>query len=237
MIRYPFWFPLDTIAPLISIQDPPFLSCQDSTLQLAAQGIPLPISHSISWSSPNGTILSGQDSLMPLILGPGMYIVELTNLDNGCIGLDTTIVLADTSKPVILPLPVPDLTCLDTSALLQVSVPSPASGVTLLWSTPNGLILGGTDSLAITAGAPGNYTLLAVDTLSGCSSTWSGIVQEDVTIPIVQLPRSGYPRLSAIRTLCNRHLTSRTGLPGHLLVHIERILQRTHRLSYRSPRR
>ncbi len=198
--------PLDTIAPLISIQDPPFLSCQDSTLQLAAQGIPLPISHSISWSSPNGTILSGQDSLMPLILGPGMYIVELTNLDNGCIGLDTTIVLADTSKPVILPLPVPDLTCLDTSALLQVSVPSPASGVTLLWSTPNGLILGGTDSLAITAGAPGNYTLLAVDTLSGCSSTWSGIVQEDVTIPIVQLPSQDTLgcqqfELSAIATL------------------------------------
>ncbi|MCF8239538.1 MAG: hypothetical protein K9I85_15355, partial [Saprospiraceae bacterium] len=198
--------PLDTLSPMISIQDPPFLSCQDSTLQLAAQGIPLPVSSSILWSTPNGTILSGKDSLNPLILGPGMYIVSLTDLDNGCIGLDTTIVLADTSKPVILPLPVSDLTCLDTSALIQVSIPSPAAGVTLLWSTPNGLILGGTDSLVITAGAPGQYKLLAVDTLSGCSSTWSGTILEDVTIPIVQLPAQDTLgcqqfELSAIATL------------------------------------
>ncbi len=180
--------PLDTIAPQVSISDPPFLSCQDSTLQLAAQGIPLPISHAISWSTPNGTILSGQDSLNPLILGAGMYIVELTDLDNGCIGLDTTIVQADTSKPVILPLPVPGLTCVDTTSLIQVAVPSPASGVTFLWSTSNGLILGGTDSLAITVGAPGQYTLQAVDTLSGCTSSWSTTVVEDVLVPVVQLP-------------------------------------------------
>ena len=107
---------------------------------------------------------------------------------------------------MILPLPVPDLTCLDTSALIQVSIPSPTSGVTLLWSTPNGLILGTNDSLVITAGAPGVYTLLAVDTLSGCYSSWSGTVQEDVTIPIVQLPAQDTLgcqqfELSAIATL------------------------------------
>ena len=180
--------PLDTVAPIVSIADPPFLSCQDSTLQLLAQGLPLPSGFDISWSSPNGLILSGQDSLNPLILGPGMYIIALTDLDNGCIGLDTTIVLADTSKPIILPLPVPGLTCVDTLALIQVSIPTPTSGVTLQWSTPNGLILGSSDSLVITAGAPGNYTLLAVDTLSGCMSSWSTTVVEDVLIPVVQLP-------------------------------------------------
>ncbi|MBK7344211.1 MAG: hypothetical protein IPJ06_14635 [Saprospiraceae bacterium] len=87
-----------------------------------------------------------------------------------------------------------------------MSVPSPASGVTLQWSTPNGLILGATDSLIITAGAAGNYTLLAVDTLSGCMSSWTTAVVEDVTIPVVQLPAQDtlgcqQVELSAIATL------------------------------------
>ena len=77
---------------------------------------------------------------------------------------------------------------MDTLSLIQVSIPTPTSGVTLQWSTPNGLILGSSDSLVITAGAPGNYTLLAVDTLSGCMSSWSTTVVEDVLIPVVQLP-------------------------------------------------
>ncbi|MBK7344205.1 MAG: hypothetical protein IPJ06_14605 [Saprospiraceae bacterium] len=132
--------------------------------------------------------------------------MTLTGLDNGCIGLDTTVVLAETSKPVINPFPVPGLTCVETTAQIQVSVPSPASGVTLQWSTPNGLILGATDSLIITAGAAGNYTLLAVDTLSGCMSTWTTAVVEDVTIPVVQLPAQDtlgcqQVELSAIATL------------------------------------
>ncbi|MBK7344212.1 MAG: hypothetical protein IPJ06_14640 [Saprospiraceae bacterium] len=111
--------PLDTVSPVVSIADPPFLSCQDSTLQLVAQGLPLPSGYDVAWTTPDGTILSGQDSLTSLILGPGIYIVTLTDLDNGCIGLDTTVVLADTSKPVINPFPVPGLTCVQTTAQIR----------------------------------------------------------------------------------------------------------------------
>ncbi|MCB0694309.1 MAG: gliding motility-associated C-terminal domain-containing protein [Lewinellaceae bacterium] len=180
--------PLDTVAPLVSIIDPPFLSCQDSTLQLQAMGMPLPALSSVQWSTPNGAFLSGQDSLNPVILGPGMYIVTLTDIENGCIGIDTTIVQADTSKPVILPQLISHINCRDSLGLIEVAVPTPVMGVTLQWSTSNGIIHGPADTLVLTAGGPGSYTLLATDTLSGCVSNWTTTIAEDVAIPVIQLP-------------------------------------------------
>lgn len=180
--------PMDTLQPLVSIDTPPFLSCQDSTLQLVAIANPLPGSAFIEWDTPDGMILNGQNSLNPLIQGPGMYIIAVTDPANGCMGLDTTFVLADTSKPVIQPIGVPDLTCRDTVSNIQITIPSPAFGVTLQWSTFNGLILNGIDSTILSAGTAGTYTLVATDTLSGCTSTWTTSVIEDKTIPAVQLP-------------------------------------------------
>lgn len=180
--------PLDTMAPLVSIDPPPFLSCQDSTLQLQAKGLPLPAQSLIQWSTPNGAFLSGQDSLNPVILGPGIYIIALTDIKNGCIGLDTVVVQADTSKPVILPQIISDISCRDSLGYIEVTVPTPAMGVTLQWSTPNGVIQGPSDSLILVAGGPGNYTLLAIDTLSGCLSSWTATIDEDVAIPLIQLP-------------------------------------------------
>jgi gliding motility-associated-like protein len=39
---------------------------------------------SISWSTPDGNILSGSNAISPHVNEPGIYTITVTNLDNGC---------------------------------------------------------------------------------------------------------------------------------------------------------
>ncbi|MBK9017992.1 MAG: hypothetical protein IPM82_30300 [Saprospiraceae bacterium] len=63
------------------------------------------------WSSPNGSISSGANTLTPTINAAGDYFIMVTNTTNGCTTTDMVQVDEDDSLPDAETLPAPPLTC------------------------------------------------------------------------------------------------------------------------------
>lgn len=179
--------PIDTVHPVFSIAPAPTLDCQDTTLMLNAVGVNLPGNIQINWTSNGGNILSGGNTLMPVVQGAGTYTLSITNLDNGCESLDSVSVQAGGDVPVVELVSLTDITCRDTIAQVIVRVVQPTSNFTLSWSTLNGYILGATTDTFITVDQGGSYQLLITDTSTGCQNTFTAVVQALTDIPLITL--------------------------------------------------
>ncbi|MBK7344208.1 MAG: gliding motility-associated C-terminal domain-containing protein [Saprospiraceae bacterium] len=179
---------IDTITPVFSIDPAPPPPCDDPIVTLNANGVNLPPNAQPSWSTWNGQIISGGNTLMPTVSGSGVYTLLVTNPANGCYTLDSVQVQADTNKPVILPLLIPDITCKDSQALIAVAVPVPVTGYTAQWMTSDGNILSSTDTLTILVDQGGQYVLTVTDQISGCTSEFTAIVNELTNPPTPLLP-------------------------------------------------
>ncbi|MEZ5031388.1 MAG: gliding motility-associated C-terminal domain-containing protein [Saprospiraceae bacterium] len=53
----------------------------------------------ITWTTPDGAILSGGNTFTPQVEGTGWYYVELTNGDNGCAAIDSVFVRGNADAP------------------------------------------------------------------------------------------------------------------------------------------
>ncbi len=180
--------PIDTISPLFTIAPAPAASCQDTAIILSAQGFNLPGNATIAWTTQNGTILSGGATLMPSVQGAGTYVLTILNPANGCARQDSVVVLPGGDVPVIQPVLVPTLTCLDTQALIVVAVVQPDSGYTIQWSTLDGNILSGDTTLSLLMNQGGNYTIVVTETASGCTGSITIPIDALQAIPTLTLP-------------------------------------------------
>ncbi len=66
------------------------ISCENLQLVLAGEGAP---NNSVSWTTPDGNILSGSDTYTPTVDAPGIYIIEVTNPTNSCSNLDSVLII------------------------------------------------------------------------------------------------------------------------------------------------
>ena len=64
------------------------LSCTTAFVQLDGSASDSASNIGILWTSQDGSILSDENTLRPLVDQPGTYILELINLDNGCTSYD-----------------------------------------------------------------------------------------------------------------------------------------------------
>ena len=179
---------IDTITPIFNIDPIGAPPCDNPVVTLNANGPNLPPNATSSWSTWNGQILNGGNTLMPTVSGSGVYTLIVTNPANGCFALDSIQVQADTNKPVIQPLFVQDITCRDSQALIAVAVPVPDTGFTALWTTSNGNILSVTDTLTLLVDQGGNYLLTVTDNTTGCSSEFNAVVNAFTDPPTPTLP-------------------------------------------------
>ena len=173
----------NTTPPLVVAGADDTLSCALSaiTLSVDAPGAVL------SWTATaGGQILSGGTTSNPLVNAPGMYTVTGTNPVNGCTAVDTTIVVADNDAPFAQISDVPTLTCRNTTATI-VGTGSSGPGILYQWSTQNGLILSGDQTLAPEVGAAGTYTLTVLNTGNGCTDSAYALVSIDTVSPIVSV--------------------------------------------------
>ncbi len=179
---------IDTISPVFGIDPAGAPPCDNPVVTLNASGANLPPNAQTTWSTWNGQILNGGNTLMPTVSGSGGYTLLVLNPANGCFSLDSIQVQADTNKPVIQPLFIPDITCKDSHALIVVAVPVPVSGFTAIWSTVNGNILSKTDTLTLLVDKGGSYLLTVTDGQSGCTSEFTAVVNALTDPPTPTLP-------------------------------------------------
>ncbi|MFN0174275.1 MAG: choice-of-anchor L domain-containing protein [Saprospiraceae bacterium] len=161
----------------------PNLTCAVTQLSLNGTGTNSGVGYSIVWTATNGgNILSGANTLNPLIDAPGTYTITVQNLVNFCTANSSVTVLEDLAPPQIDAGPEQTLTCAVLVLDLEGSNASPGQFI-YNWYTPDGNILSGANTLTPTIDAIGYYELEATSLQNGCTNVVSVDVIANQVVP------------------------------------------------------
>ena len=140
-----------------------------------------PVNSSVSWSGP--TIVSGANTLSPVVGGPGQYFVTVTDNVNGCITTD--MVQIDPPTPInITGVSVTNVSCYGGSNGV-ISITTDNSGVlTYNWS-PSQLNSPSVSGLSI-----GNYSVQVVNN-DGCTADTSITITQPLPLTVAQVDSVG----------------------------------------------
>ncbi|HFA50028.1 MAG TPA: gliding motility-associated C-terminal domain-containing protein [Bacteroidetes bacterium] len=89
----------DTDTPVAIASGGGELNCLTETLALNGTGSSAGNNFSYFWTTDTGNIISGGNTLMPLINAAGTYILEVTSATNGCKTTDSTLVVLNEKMP------------------------------------------------------------------------------------------------------------------------------------------
>jgi gliding motility-associated-like protein len=198
----------DDDLPLAIIAEPASITCAAPALWLNGETSQYdPITTGILWTSSAGMIQSDPDSIYALVSAPGWYMLQLTNLENGCIGTDSVEVTADQGLPVAEAGLSQALDCGQPEVILDGSGSSGGPAVAYVWTDAQGVALSG---IQVSVGQPGWYFLSATDTLNACSVVDSVLVTADFEAPVAE---AGLPAtLTCVQAQLNLDATaSETG--------------------------
>ena len=147
--------------PVIQINTPDSLGCNTPQTTVNAN-ISNATATSIQWSTPDGSILNGQLTPSILVNTSGTYVIQVENLDNGCITVDSVQVSGVATGPTSFDLFYRNPDCLTESAAFALSnVQGGQMPYTILL---NSQAVPLNDTINI---APGNYIAQVVDA-NGC---------------------------------------------------------------------
>lgn len=74
----------DTVKPKVTIAPAAQLDCQHPQITLDGSGSASGPTFAIQWATADGSIVSGEQTLTPVVDAAGTYTLTVTNLDNGC---------------------------------------------------------------------------------------------------------------------------------------------------------
>ena len=175
------------LAPSFSIGEPDILNCDQGTVVLAADVDAGLANMEVLWNTQDGNIISSEDELNITVDEPGIYILDVVDLDNGCSKQQSIEVFENSALPdfeIIDPL---QLNCEIRALELALEIEGDAAGFLFLWSSPDGNISSGMNGPNPFIDAAGTYTLTITDPINGCSSSRSILVEEDLSGPVFDL--------------------------------------------------
>ncbi len=175
----------DILAPDVTTNSAGVISCSETTTAVSAT---VAGNVSYQWTTATGVIVSGEDTFEATVGSPGEYFVLVTDIDNGCTTEESVTVEENADIPEVLIAPNDNLDCIVTTVGLDATASSQSGTMTYTWTTTNGNITAGQNTLTPTIDAPGDYVLTIFDTSNGCENTSSITVTEDVVSPEVALP-------------------------------------------------
>lgn len=172
----------DFVPPVAQAGNPTTLDCDQSTLSLNGQGSSVGGQFSYEWTTDipgTGSILSGSNTLTPLIGGPGTYYLRVINSDNGCESSDFTTVTQLDAIPTNFSVLAEDAICYgETNGFIGIT---PADqGLQILYSFNNEPFTSTTQYPNLGAGS---YTLTAEDA-NGCQWDTTIVLQEGIEMQI-----------------------------------------------------
>lgn len=174
----------DTLRPVTSITAADTLTCARTTLVLDGSGSSSGSQFELQWSTSDGQITTGSETLMPVVNQPGTYTLEILNTQNQCTASTAITVAQDTAAPLVNILQPPTLTCSAPTVTLSGQGTSTGAPFSYNWASPDGTILNGTTSLGPQVNARGTYTLQVANNQNGCTSTASAFVAVDTVAPV-----------------------------------------------------
>lgn len=136
------------------------------------------------WTTSGGNIINGQRTLMPLVDRPGTYKLLVTDTMLMCSDSSDVTVLDDRVDPVIR-IDNPDtLTCQVMSVILDAGRSSSGPVFSYQWTTTDGNIVSGANTLMPEVNAPGTYQLRISNQRNGCESVGSVTVNQKDNTPV-----------------------------------------------------
>lgn len=173
----------DLSTPLASAGDPDILNCSIEELSLlGTAGGNGTLDY--QWTTTNGNIVSGENTLTPMVNEPGNYMLTVTNLDNDCIAESSVNIVQDIIFPIADAGATATLNCYNLTLELDGEDSSTGGNIQYQWSTPNGNILNGTTSLTPEIDEPGTYILVVTNNDNTCIDTSDVVIDLNNEIPI-----------------------------------------------------
>ncbi len=165
----------------IKIEVTPFaVSTSSSTVQLpcnerinlSANVVTPGNNYTVQWRTDDGNIVSGDQSLSPLIDAPGTYHLSasLTGTAADCTE-ELSITVEEVSTTQLSIVHPGTLNCRQSELELQALHDGSTSDFDFEWSTTNGHIMSGQDQANATINAPGRYTLTLTESGSTCQAS------------------------------------------------------------------
>ncbi len=173
----------DTIIPLAEGGPAMSLTCDDNSTVLDGSSSSTGAQFTYQWTTNNGNIVNGANTLTPTVDAAGLYTLTITDMQNGCSSADNVQVDADTEAPFVVIVPPSEITCTDPMSLLDGSSSSAGAGILYNWTTNNGNFVGATNTAQAQAGSAGMYTLTVTNTNNGCETSSSVTVTADNNFP------------------------------------------------------
>jgi gliding motility-associated-like protein len=144
------------------------------------------------WDTPSGNIVSGSNTLNPIIDEPGTYTLTVSDPFNGCESTSQVEITQNTETPVVASGPGGEINCTTSELTLQASATGQTQNFSIQWNTSDGNIVSGGNTLNPTIDAGGTYELIVIDTTNNCQATASLLIDEDANIPLAEiLPNGG----------------------------------------------
>jgi len=159
----------DADVPVASVEDET-LNCLITEIELTSTVNQTNVIY--EWTGPNG--FSSNDP-NPLVTEAGTYTLVVTS-DNDCSASASALVISDTDVPLIEIGTLTEFDCVTTEVTIDAGNSSMGNDFTISWTTLNGNILSGSNSLMPIVDESGVYTLEIINNQNGCSNT------EDITI-------------------------------------------------------
>ncbi len=143
-----------------------------------------------NWTGPG--IQSGQGTGDIVVNTAGNYSLTITDNSNGCESSANTSVNENFTTPSIVVGIQDTLSCLTPVIPIQNVAVNNSNNYSLSWSTVDGFLVDGSNSINPNVSASGEYILLATDNASGCTDTQDVFIGESSTsqfaIELVQYP-------------------------------------------------
>jgi hypothetical protein len=152
------------------------ISCTQSSTQLAGSGSSGNNFTYLWTASAGGNISTGASTLTPTVTSAGTYTLNVTNTSNGCVQTSATAVTG--IAPPVVNTTSGAITCLATSINLATTTNAGNPGFS--WTGPNNFT---STVQSPTVNTAGSYTLVVLDSITGCSKTTTATVSANNTAP------------------------------------------------------
>ncbi|MBC7774909.1 MAG: HYR domain-containing protein [Phycisphaerae bacterium] len=156
------------------------ITCNNPQAQITTTASPQGLS--FSWTGPNNFSSSQKN---PLVGVTGYYTVTATNPANGCTNSASVYVSENTTPPFAYTGEDKSLNCYFTSILINASFSSNGANFSYLWTTWDGHIVSGANTLYPRVDLEGNYTLKVTNTQNGCIDLDSMVVTQSTPVTAV----------------------------------------------------
>ena len=175
----------DQVSPVADPGMPFIISCLDPDVQLDGSGSSSGPNITYQWTAvTGGNIVSGDNTINPVIDAPGIYEILVTNTANGCASAALITIEGDSETPEAAILAPGDLNCLDTLLTINGTGSSIGANFAYQWTTPDGNITNGVNTLFATINAAGTYTLSVLNVDNQCLASTEVTIGIDTLAPM-----------------------------------------------------